>query len=55
MSLVTHVANLAERHAHLERLIDEELKHAWWDETRVRQLKLEKLRVKEEMARLNRQ
>jgi hypothetical protein len=55
MSLEAHVATLSEKHASLERLIDEEMKHAWWDETRVRQLKLEKLKVKEELARLTRQ
>ena len=55
MSLEAHVATLSARHANLERMIDVELKHAWWDETRMRQLKLQKLKLKEELTRLARQ
>ena len=55
MSLEAHVATLSEKHASLERLIDAETRHAWWDETRVRRLKLQKLKIKEELDRLQRQ
>jgi uncharacterized protein len=54
MSLEAHVATLSARHANIDRKIDDELKHVWWDETRVRQLKLQKLKLKEELERLAR-
>lgn len=52
MSLNAHLAELSEKHKLLERRIEEELARPGTDTTKVSKLKLEKLKVKDEIARL---
>jgi len=54
MSASPHLAELAAKHRLLERKIEEELSRPGVDSVRVNSLKLEKLRLKDEIARLNR-
>lgn len=53
MSAYPHLAELAEKHRILERKIAEELARPAVDSVRVSSLKLEKLRLKDEIARLS--
>lgn len=50
--LQPHLESLMEKHAHLQSVIDEENHRPMPDTVRVTQLKREKLRLKEEIARL---
>ena len=52
MSLDGHIAQLRERHRQLEARISEEQNHPAGDEFVVRNLKREKLKLKEEIERL---
>lgn len=52
MALQGHVQELSEKHKKLEDLIESEMAHPDWDETRVAALKKEKLRIKDELERL---
>jgi len=52
MSLSAHLAELTERHRFLERRIAEEVSRPGSDDIEIRRLKQEKLRLKEEIARL---
>lgn len=52
MALQGTIQDLQEKHQKLERLIDAELAHPDWDETRVAALKKQKLRIKDELERL---
>lgn len=52
MALEGHIQELSEKHRKLEELIDAEMTHPDWDETRVSALKKEKLRIKDELERL---
>jgi hypothetical protein len=52
MALHEHVDSLRTKHAHLERLIDEELHRPLPDQAAVSRLKKEKLRLKEQIERL---
>ena len=52
MEADTHLASLATKHAHLERAIDEENHRPMPDSLRVTELKREKLRIKEEISRI---
>ncbi|MCL4765315.1 MAG: DUF465 domain-containing protein [Hyphomicrobiaceae bacterium] len=54
MSASPHLAELTEKHRLLERKIEEELSRPAVDSTKVSSLKLEKLRLKDEIARLSR-
>lgn len=54
MSASPHLSELTEKHRLLERKIEEELARPAVDSTRVSSLKLEKLRLKDEIARLSR-
>lgn len=54
MSLAAHLAELAERHKSLERKIAEELARPGSDDQDIRRLKQEKLKLKEEIIRLER-
>lgn len=54
MSASPHLADLTEKHRLLERKIEEELARPAVDSIRVNSLKLEKLRLKDEIARLTR-
>jgi hypothetical protein len=52
MSMHEHVDSLRSKHARLEQLIDEELHRPLPDQTTVSRLKKEKLRIKDEIERL---
>ena len=55
MSLLTHLDTLKDRHATLESQIADEDQRPRPDSDTLRRLKLEKLRVKEEIERLREQ
>jgi len=52
MTLAAHLAELSERHRLLERKIQEELARPGGDDTQITRWKLEKLKLKDEMAKL---
>ena len=52
MSAVPHLAELTEKHRLLERKIEEELARPAVDSIKVSSLKLEKLRLKDQITRL---
>ncbi len=52
MALETTIAELNEQHCALEAEIEEELARPFLDSLKVSELKREKLRIKEEIARL---
>jgi len=52
MALQGHIQELSEKHKKLEERIHEEMAHPDWDETQVAALKKEKLRIKDELLRL---
>jgi len=54
MSATPHLAELTEKHRLLEQRIEEELARPAVDSIKVNSLKLEKLRLKDEIARLSR-
>lgn len=49
MAIDARIRELGSRHQTLERAIQEELRHPSADSLRVRELKLQKLRVKEQL------
>ena len=53
MALNAHLAELSEKHKLLERRIEQEMAHPARDDERLRRLKSEKLKVKDEIARLS--
>jgi hypothetical protein len=52
MSLAAHLAELTEKHRLLEKRIEEEMARPAVDSIKISRLKLEKLRLKDEIARL---
>jgi hypothetical protein len=52
MSLSAHLTELSEKHKLLERRIEQELARPARDDARLRRLKSEKLKLKDEIARL---
>jgi hypothetical protein len=52
MTLATHLAELSEKHRQLERRIQEELARPGADEIQISRWKREKLKLKDEMAKL---
>jgi len=52
MAVDARIRELGSRHQSLERMIQDEMKRPAADETRVRELKRQKLRLKEEMEAL---
>ena len=52
MAIEARIRELDARHESLERLIEEEMSHPSSDDLRVRELKRQKLRLKEEMESL---
>jgi hypothetical protein len=52
MSLAAHLAELSEKHRLLERRIEEEMSRPSADDVKITRWKLEKLRLKDEMAKL---
>lgn len=53
MSVAAHLEELTQKHRMLERKIEEEMAHPAADSTKIRQWKMEKLKLKDEMARLS--
>jgi hypothetical protein len=53
MSLESHVLTLRSKHADIDRTLDHEQSRAAPDFVTIKKLKLEKLRLKEEIARLS--
>ena len=54
MTVAAHLAELSEKHRLLDRKIQEEMARPAADETRISQWKREKLRLKDEMTKLQR-
>ena len=52
MAVESHIREVADKHQKLQELIEAEMAHMSWDETRVAALKKEKLRLKDELERL---
>jgi hypothetical protein len=52
MALASHLAELSEKHRSLERQIEEELSRPGADDLEIIKLKKEKLRIKDEMVKL---
>jgi hypothetical protein len=52
MSIESHLAELEKKHRAIEREIETELMHPSSDDVRVSSLKRKKLRIKDEMVRL---
>ncbi|GLK67361.1 YdcH family protein [Hansschlegelia plantiphila] len=52
MSMESHIAELEKKHRAIEREIEVELTHPSTDEVKVSSLKRKKLRIKDEMTRL---
>jgi len=53
MSLGAHLQELKKKHANLSERVEEEQRSPGVDDLALRELKKEKLRLKEEIARLN--
>ncbi|MCB1505768.1 MAG: DUF465 domain-containing protein [Hyphomicrobiaceae bacterium] len=53
MSLSAHLAELTEKHKSLARKIEEETSRLGSDDLEIRRMKQEKLRLKEQIARLS--
>lgn len=53
MALVAHIAELAEKHKLLERKIEAEASRPGSDDLEIQRLKLEKLKLKDEIVRLS--
>lgn len=52
MTLASHLAELSEKHRSLERKIQEELSRPSADDRQINRWKLEKLKLKDEMVKL---
>lgn len=52
MALSAHLQELSEKHRTLERRIEEEMARPGSDDTEIRRLKQEKLKLKDEIVRL---
>jgi hypothetical protein len=55
MTLAAHLEELSQKHRLLEQRLKEELSRPGSDDGEISRLKLEKLRLKDEMAKLQRQ
>ena len=53
MALAAHIAELAEKHRLLERKIEEEVARPGSDDIEIHRMKLEKLKIKDQIARLS--
>lgn len=52
MALTGHLQELSQRHSALERRIEEEMARPGSDDIEIRRMKQEKLKIKDEIARL---
>lgn len=55
MSRAAHLTELSEKHKHLDRRIEQELSRPGSSDAEITRLKLEKLKLKEEIARIERE
>ena len=55
MTLAAHLAELSEKHRNLERRIEEEMARPSADEVQISRLKREKLRIKDEIVKIQSQ
>ena len=55
MALSAHLQELSEKHRQLERRIEEEIARPGSDDLEIRRMKQEKLKLKDEMVRLEAQ
>ena len=53
MAVEARIRELSQRHRTLDRAIEDEIKHPAFDDIKLRQLKRQKLRLKEEMQALS--
>lgn len=53
MALVAHIAELTEKHRLLERRIEEEVSRPGSDDLEIQRLKLQKLKLKDQITRLS--
>jgi hypothetical protein len=53
MALAAHIAELAEKHRLLERKIEDEVARPGSDDIEIHRMKLEKLKLKDQIARLS--
>ena len=54
MAIEARIRELGTRHRNLDRAIEDEVKHPAFDDLKLRQLKRQKLKLKEEMETLRR-
>jgi hypothetical protein len=54
MAVEARIRELSQRHRTLDRAIEDEVKHPAFDDIKLRQLKRQKLKLKEEMQALSR-
>jgi len=54
MALESHLAELSEKHRRLDHMLHEEMKHPASDSFRIKELKKQKLQIKQEIERLRR-
>ncbi len=52
MAVAAHLVELSEKHRALDRMIEEELARPYADDLKIQELKRQKLKLKDEMARL---
>ena len=52
MALESHIRELSDRHARLDALIQREIKSPATDDTQIKAMKLQKLKLKEELESL---
>ena len=52
MAIDARLEHLDHRHSELETALEEELRHACYDENRITEIKRQKLRIKDEMRSL---
>ena len=53
MAVEARIRELSQRHRTLDRAIEDEIKHPAFDDIKLRQLKRQKLKLKEEMQALS--
>ncbi|MCV2867161.1 DUF465 domain-containing protein [Defluviimonas sp. WL0002] len=53
MSMGSHLQELRKKHQHLSEAVEEALRHPAYDDLEIAEMKKQKLRLKEEIARLS--
>jgi len=52
MTIEGHLAELAEKHRHLDKQIQDEMRRPGSDDLQIKRLKLEKLKIKEQIEQI---